>query len=541
MITAAEDMLIDLGAMDELKDKFSWLEENMETKTLKLQSYDHYTESARDLFRAFHSIKAISNYLKLKHVTATFHAIEEVLAILLHKKPPANQEIVDWLLLINDQLIEWHQQIERYDYRLQPIDAYTLSMIKTAVPTTSRGLDILKNQTLFFIVDDSPIQAAIESALGKNTQKVVFATSLDSALSEIKACQPQMIGCNAYFQGQNSCADLIKIYQALEEFIPVIVFENKILGEKEKNDFRKASFEHFISKPITREAITNKFSSMAKVHYGEKSIKFSRSSLVKKIESFKPLPKVMTELRQFMTDENASLQKLSSIITQDSALCAKILKMINSPGFGMRQEIASIHHAITLLGKEKVVAIAFQTNFADERAPFKLTPYGLSEEDFYHISNRRMNLMLHWYSKVSMAEIGILTTAALLGNIGQVVIADELERLGKTEQFREFIQNVGVTVGELEFLHTTTEDITYEILAHWGLADSLLDTIRFSFDLANTDTEIRPLALAAHVVFNTIPIDGSPIDYNHVDTMAELITEMNMNSAPYLKAVEKVK
>jgi len=57
-------------------------------------------------------------------------------------------------------------------------------------------------------------------------------------------------------------------------------------------------------------------------------------------------------LRQAMEAENAA--ELDEVISRDVAIAYKLLKYINSPAFGMRSEIKSIRHALTMLGLKSV-------------------------------------------------------------------------------------------------------------------------------------------------------------------------------------------
>jgi len=57
-------------------------------------------------------------------------------------------------------------------------------------------------------------------------------------------------------------------------------------------------------------------------------------------------------MRQALQAESA--EELDEIISRDVAIAYKLLKYINSPAFGMRSEIRSIRHALTMLGLKSV-------------------------------------------------------------------------------------------------------------------------------------------------------------------------------------------
>lgn len=51
-----------------------------------------------------------------------------------------------------------------------------------------------------------------------------------------------------------------------------------------------------------------------------------------------------------MIRKNADIQKLETVIKRDPALAYKLLRYINSAGFGLRTEVQSLKHAVTILG-----------------------------------------------------------------------------------------------------------------------------------------------------------------------------------------------
>lgn len=58
--------------------------------------------------------------------------------------------------------------------------------------------------------------------------------------------------------------------------------------------------------------------------------------------------RILSELQRYPTDFN----RLEAIIRQDVALPVKLLRLINSAGFGLGSKITSMRHALTLLGED---------------------------------------------------------------------------------------------------------------------------------------------------------------------------------------------
>ena len=79
---------------------------------------------------------------------------------------------------------------------------------------------------------------------------------------------------------------------------------------------------------------------------------------LKNCKSLPTLPGVALQIVELCQDEDLSLSKLAKVLGQDPALCARVLNIANSGAYGLRREITSLEHAVTLLGAHSVRTIA---------------------------------------------------------------------------------------------------------------------------------------------------------------------------------------
>ena len=73
-----------------------------------------------------------------------------------------------------------------------------------------------------------------------------------------------------------------------------------------------------------------------------------------------PQPQIMVDLQMemLMLMPDVSIDNLSKIITKDIGMSGFVLKVVNSPFFGLRNKITSIKQALSLLGVSNIVNIA---------------------------------------------------------------------------------------------------------------------------------------------------------------------------------------
>lgn len=71
--------------------------------------------------------------------------------------------------------------------------------------------------------------------------------------------------------------------------------------------------------------------------------------------SVPPQPQIMVDLQMEQVMPNPDLRSIAKLISQDPGLAGALLKIVNSPFFGLANRIASIQQAVNLLGCDSVI------------------------------------------------------------------------------------------------------------------------------------------------------------------------------------------
>lgn len=66
------------------------------------------------------------------------------------------------------------------------------------------------------------------------------------------------------------------------------------------------------------------------------------------------IPAVLTAVLEEIDDESASAKSIASLIEQDQGLTARVLRVANSPFYGMARSISTIDLAIVILGTNSI-------------------------------------------------------------------------------------------------------------------------------------------------------------------------------------------
>lgn len=532
--------IFDLDLIDDFKDEFLHVMDTMERDILSIQDDAHYQDNVDKVFRTFHSLKAHASYVNAEEMRKVFSVIEDVLHILRNKKPPVKQEIIDWLLLVNDHMHEWIPDIEKNNFDILPMDSFILNMIKISTISTARSAKITKSLTVLLIEDGEKYSNKIKLTIEKTFRKV-YTTTFDNALEDGKNLNCDMILIITALDDHSG----LKVIKELKDEIlrkPYLLIATSKPSKEVYLSLQKLNMDSVSPISIKKKDLLSRLKNIAESNYGTSWISLDDKLIKDTISNLAPLPETIVKLQKIVLQEETTPRDISNLISSDPFLMGKVLKVINAPIFALKNEVTNIQNAVSLLGKERICAIAMQESVVGIFTIPTLSPYGISQDDFFDIARKRMELMTAWYSKVSFNKLTILSTTALLGSIGQILLAEKIsrERLGK--EFLLLNDSTNSKVAESEILNITTEETTAKILTHWGMNSTLVDSIKYSFNLTNAPSEVKSLAIANYVVYSTVESAKSSESNTErtIEDMCEFLQEMNLEADSFRSACKKV-
>jgi len=88
----------------------------------------------------------------------------------------------------------------------------------------------------------------------------------------------------------------------------------------------------------------------------------SLEELLKEAEGLISFPEVCIRINAMVDDPGVSAATIGSVIQQDPALTARLLKIANSPLYGFASEIDTVSRAVTVLGSKEIRDLAFATS-----------------------------------------------------------------------------------------------------------------------------------------------------------------------------------
>jgi len=116
----------DFEIVDEFLDHYAMMVEIMEPLIIDLGKQERYKHSLEELFRIFHNIKSASSFLKIEPMVRLSTFIEDALEKMRFQDGPANDEVLNWLVAVNDMYIQWQEDLKLDN----PMTKITFSLLK---------------------------------------------------------------------------------------------------------------------------------------------------------------------------------------------------------------------------------------------------------------------------------------------------------------------------------------------------------------------------------------------------------------------------
>jgi putative nucleotidyltransferase with HDIG domain len=190
------------------------------------------------------------------------------------------------------------------------------------------------------------------------------------------------------------------------------------------------------------------------------------------------IPTLASKVMTIANSANASAEDLRKIIEQDPTLAARVLKVANSSLYGFGRQIATLRHAVTLLGFRTVECLVLAASLRDT---FK--HFGLAEKLMWEHSTYAgvVAAKIATYKQVQVDREAAFT-AGLLHDLGKIALSNVYrDRYQKVilRTYNEGCAAVDAERAEFGFDHAL---LGARVAEKWNLPPRLVAAIRHHHD-----------------------------------------------------------
>ncbi|MEA2031453.1 MAG: HDOD domain-containing protein [candidate division Zixibacteria bacterium] len=217
-------------------------------------------------------------------------------------------------------------------------------------------------------------------------------------------------------------------------------------------------------------------------------------SVVDQLANLPSVPVVVQKLHMLIQDDGVGSREVAKIVETDSALVARVLKLVNSSFYGMTQSVLSVEEAISIFGfntlHQLVLSTAvFNTLDIDEST--------LDINSFWRHSFGVGVFAKHLRSSASKEIQSEALTGGILHDIGRLVIAKS-----NPTKFEAFYFERKAVTGieqEAEFFDHDHQQIGEMLAKKWNFPDPIVAVIRSHHTPSDAPDEYKKLVAAVNI------------------------------------------
>jgi HD-like signal output (HDOD) protein len=203
-----------------------------------------------------------------------------------------------------------------------------------------------------------------------------------------------------------------------------------------------------------------------------------KKKILRNVKDLPPMPQTVLKAREIIADPKSDFKELAELFETDQAIAAKILKLANSPYYGMGGKVSSIQRASVILGHKtlgEIIAMGGAASLLGKR----LDGYGLDAGALW-----KHSLAVAFGSRIIAQKIdpSLLNdafTSGLIHDTGKLILDKHISE--RWDRFEAFMAdgNESFLSAEKAILEFDHAEAAYEVCKEWNIPKTLTIAIRY--------------------------------------------------------------
>ena len=359
---------------------------------------------------------------------------------------------------------------------------------------------------ILFVDDEDRVLAGLQRMLRsmRNEWEMSFVGGGQEALSAMEEKSYDVVVSDMLMPGMSG-AELLK---TVRDRFPKTV-RIALSGQTNKDMiFQSAEATHqFLSKPCSTETLKStliRACALRDLLTTEKLL-----GLISQLDSLPSLPSHYTSLVKELESPNASIKSIERIISRDIGMSAKVLQMVNSAFFGLRQHISSPAQAVVLLGLETIKGLALSVNVFSRFDDVDIGGMSLDAlwNHCYVVGSFSKIITLQENCEKKIADDAFI--AGLVHDVGKLALASQLPEeysavKGLVDKEKKKVYEV-----EREIFGTTHAQVGAYLVGLWGFSDSIVEALNYHHEPLLSSTRELNVLTSVHAA-NALTHEDNP-------------------------------
>jgi putative nucleotidyltransferase with HDIG domain len=214
-----------------------------------------------------------------------------------------------------------------------------------------------------------------------------------------------------------------------------------------------------------------------------------KERIFRTLKDLPPMPQVAQKARQVLANPNSSYSDLAKVIETDQGIVTRVLKMANSPYYGLSGNVSTVQHASAVLGSKTLMEL-LNLACSSEILGKTLMGYDLSAGDLWKHSLAVARASQVLARRVQPALEQDAFSAGLIHDVGKIILDPYINERKTEFQSHVSLESESFLVAEKKILGFDHAELASEVCEKWQIPRHIALSIRFHHDPTPSDKDI---------------------------------------------------
>lgn len=234
-----------------------------------------------------------------------------------------------------------------------------------------------------------------------------------------------------------------------------------------------------------------------------------RQDIWDSVEKIPAFSHSVQQIQEMSSDMNCDSAQLVKVIEHDPVLVLKILKMVNSPYFGLSKKITSVNHAVLYIGLNTIKNLALSVSILGVMPRKNAAGFNMDAFLMHSLATATITRMLAKKSGIPEREIFDYFLSGLLHDFGKIVLACYLP--GEYKEALKIAREETIPLFEVEkqifgVNHATIGSLLME---KWQIPGSINEALKNHHNATDEDSQMRDFIITADQISKELKIGYS--------------------------------
>lgn len=197
---------------------------------------------------------------------------------------------------------------------------------------------------------------------------------------------------------------------------------------------------------------------------------------VEEIGALPTLPEIPMKILSLIADEDSSMADIAKIVETDPSLAANILKVSNSPYYGVREKVASLKLALAILGLNEIINIVTSISIV-RMFPAPKRSTGFNRIKFWQHSFGTGCAAQMLSRELRFEMEGVEFVAGLIHDLGKLIIDQYFHPKLKEILLAQEKEEIEPTQAEVKIMGVDHATLAAWLAQSWHLPSTLVEAI----------------------------------------------------------------